>query len=241
MLTLYQFPISHYCEKARWALEHKNIAYKKVNLLPGLHVKKAKKLAAKSALPILIHNNKVINESSKIINYLDQTFPDNCLTPKEKTLREKALAWEAFADKELGPDVRSLCYFTLLDHPEIIIPYFTDGGPWYGDLYLKFYYPKLSQTLRKFMQLNDENIKHIKQRLTVAINEVYQHINNRKYFVGDSFSRADLAVASLLAPLCRPNKYGLEWPAQFPEPLHSSINELSDQLDWVSRMYKQHR
>jgi len=50
MLTLYQFPISHYCEKIRWALDHKGLDYKLVNLLPGFHVSTAKKLSGRASL-----------------------------------------------------------------------------------------------------------------------------------------------------------------------------------------------
>ena len=50
-LVLYQFPISHFCEKARWALDYKGLDYTTKNLLPGLHVKTTKKLAARSSVP----------------------------------------------------------------------------------------------------------------------------------------------------------------------------------------------
>jgi glutathione S-transferase len=46
MLELYQFRFSHYCIKARWALEHKRIAYRERNLLPGAHIKVARALIA---------------------------------------------------------------------------------------------------------------------------------------------------------------------------------------------------
>lgn len=91
MITLYQFLISHYCEKVRWALEYKNIEYKKVNLLPGLHAKKAIKLTSNSSLPILVHDKTVMNESSKIISYLDQAFPNNSLTPSDQNLKQEAM------------------------------------------------------------------------------------------------------------------------------------------------------
>ena len=64
----------------------------------------------------------------------------------------------------------------------------------------------------------------INQRLgQLSIEKVYAHIKDREYFVGDSFTRADLAMASLLAPLCRTKNYGIEWPEKYPEPLHSTI------------------
>ena len=43
-LKLYQFAISHYCEKIRWALDYKGLNYETVNLLPGQHVKTIRKL-----------------------------------------------------------------------------------------------------------------------------------------------------------------------------------------------------
>jgi glutathione S-transferase len=87
MFTLYQFPITHFCEKVRWTLEYKNIEYKKVNLLPGLHARKAKKLTSNSSLPILAHDKTIKRESREIISYLDQSFPENSLTPNEQTLK----------------------------------------------------------------------------------------------------------------------------------------------------------
>ena len=52
MLMLYQFPVSHYCEIARWGLDYKQQAYQKKNLLPGLHVKRTRKLTGESSVPI---------------------------------------------------------------------------------------------------------------------------------------------------------------------------------------------
>ena len=43
MIELYQFPISHFCEKIRWTLDYKGLSHKTRNLLPGLHVLKTKK------------------------------------------------------------------------------------------------------------------------------------------------------------------------------------------------------
>ncbi|MFK7816424.1 MAG: glutathione S-transferase family protein [Gammaproteobacteria bacterium] len=241
MLMLYQFPISHYCEKVRWALEYKNIEYKKVNLLPGLHAKKAKKLCSSTSLPILVHDKNALNESSEIISYLDHIFPYKTLTPTDPQLKQEALQWEQFADTQLGPDVRRICYHTLLDHPDIITPYFTNDGPWYGNLYMKVTYPRLSETMRNLMKLDDAEMVTIRKRLTRSIQITIAHINDRDFFVGDTFSRADLAVASLLAPLCRTKKYGIEWPEKYPEPLASTISEYKDKLDWVHHIYKQFR
>lgn len=241
VIVLYQFPISHYCEKVRWALQYKDLTYKKINLLPGLHIKKAKKLTSKSSVPILKHDKIIISESSEIITYLDNTFPQNSLTPINEELKNQTLEWEKFADKEIGPDVRKICYHTLLDHPDITIPFFTKDGPWYGNFIIKIMYPVLSVKMREFMQLNNKTATLTSKRLSQAIDKVHAHIHDKEYFVGDTFTRADLAVASLLAPLCMPNKYGLDWPEKYPDPLHSTVESLASKLDWVIKMYTKHR
>ena len=84
MITLYQFPISHYCEKARWALDYKHVDHKVKNLLPGIHVKTTKKLAPRSSVPVLVHDNKAIQGSNHIISYLDEvhkTITTSVATP----------------------------------------------------------------------------------------------------------------------------------------------------------------
>jgi glutathione S-transferase len=91
MLTLYQFPISYYCEKIRWALDHKQLEYDVENLLPGFHSLKTTKLAKRSSVPVLVHEEKTIQGSSGIITYLDEKFPELSFTPKDPELKNKAL------------------------------------------------------------------------------------------------------------------------------------------------------
>ena len=112
MLTLYQFPISHFCEKARWALAYKNLDYETRNLLPGFHVFTTKKLAARTSVPILVHDEIIIQDSSQIISYLDATFSQSPLTPLSDDLKKEALAWERFVDSEVGPNM-TRCFYDV--------------------------------------------------------------------------------------------------------------------------------
>ena len=127
MIKLYQFPISHYCEKVRWALEFKGIEYETINLLPGLHTKTTKKIAPKSSVPLLVDGEQVVQNSSDILDYLEAQYPEPTLTPDLPEHEAQAQAWEEYADKEIGPAVRRLCYNTLLNHPDKVKPIFTAG------------------------------------------------------------------------------------------------------------------
>ena len=76
MRVLYQFPLSHYCEKARWLLDHKELDYVAHNLIPGFHRAFAQLKTGQNLLPILKDDHRWIAESTKIALYLDDTYPN---------------------------------------------------------------------------------------------------------------------------------------------------------------------
>jgi len=241
MIKLYQFPISHYCEKIRWALDYKSIQYEKINLLPGLHIKKTKKLAKYSSVPVLVDGDKVIQNSAEIISYLDAKNDKKCLTPDDEFEKKQALEWEEYLDKELGPHVRCVCYHILLDHPDVVIPFFTHQGPWYGKLFLKFGFKNLQSKMRHFMKINEKTAKESLIKIEKAIKKINEQLKQTKFLAGEKFSRADLTAASLLAPLCQPAGYGLEWPEKTPKELLAISNKLKKEIEWVDEVYKQYR
>ena len=65
MFALYDFRFSHYSEKARWALDFKGIPYTPRHLVPGFHLRTARKLAPRSCLPILEADGAVIQDSTE--------------------------------------------------------------------------------------------------------------------------------------------------------------------------------
>lgn len=241
MIKLYQFPISHYCEKVRWALAHKGIEYETVNLLPGLHIKQTKKIGKYSSVPLLVDGDRIIQNSADILTYLDELHPEKSLTPKDETIKSQALDWEQYVDSELGPHVRCVCYHVLLDYPEVVIPFFTHKGPWYGKLFMKFGFKKLQSKMRYFMKINEQTAQESYEKMKQVINKIDQHLQNNKFLAGNEFSRADLAAASLLAPLCQPEGYGLDWPEKTPQKLLDISEEFNQQLKWVHAIYARYR
>ena len=191
-----------------------------------------------TSVPILVHDGKPLGESSAIITYLDEAFPEKLLTPSDPDLKQEALEWERYADEHIGDHVRRVCYHTLLEYPDIVIPFFTDNGPWYGKFVLKRIYPTLHQRMRKLMNINAESAQQSRQKLDQATDKVFSHLQGKEFMVGNQFTRADLAVASLLAPLCMPSKYGLNWPERYPEELNELVASYADKLRWVTEMYE---
>jgi len=241
MIRLYQFPISHYCEKIRWVLDFKKLDHQLINMIPGLHIKQTKKMGLRSAVPILQHENNFVQGSTKIIDYLDKQFPQKSLTPSDKKLESEVLAWENYIDKDVGIPVRLCIYNILLEYPEIVKPFFAHKGPWYGKLFLTFAFPKLRNKMRQFMNINDASSTVSKQKLSNAIDKLNAHYQSKSFLVGEQFTRADLTAAALLAPLMMPKQYGLNWPEQIPVKLQELMDEFENRLSWVDQFYKDYR
>lgn len=257
MITLYQMPISHYCEKVRWMLSYKRLPYKAKNLLPGLHIRKIKKITQKTTMPVLVDDKKAITNSSDIISYLDKEYPrfplsfDSSLGSNKEPahevndemirLQQEVLEWETLADEHIGLHVRKICYNTLLDYPEIVIPFFAHEGPWYSRFLLKRMFSKLQFKMRKYMDINTESTQNSHKELCIIRDKIAQRVKSHDYLVGDCFTRADLSVAALFAPFFSPSKYGLDWPEKYPQPLQSIINEYESIRPWVLKMYERHR
>jgi len=240
-IVLYQFPISHYCEKVRWTLDHKGVDYKVKNLLPGLHVKTTTKLVKRSSVPVLEHSGKAIQNSSVILDYLEQQFPQNSLIPSDPKLLAEVREWEAYCDVELGLHVRCYCYHILLDHPYLVIPFFTKGNAWWSPYFFKAFFSKLEPKMRRWMKINEETAQEAEIRIEAALDKINERLKGREFLVGDSFSRADLTAAALLGPLIMPMGYGLDWPTDVPTRLQEMMHKNADKLQFARKLYENYR
>ena len=90
MLHLYQGSTSVCSVKVRLVLVEKGLAFdgKTLDLQRGdQHRPDYAKLSPNEVVPTLIHNGKVIIESTLIIEYLDEAFPEPRLMPSEPYAR----------------------------------------------------------------------------------------------------------------------------------------------------------
>ena len=241
-LILHQFAISHFCEKIRWALDYKGIKYQLRSHVPGLHAKPVKRLSAQTQVPVLEYEKGLaIHGSANIIDWLDENYAEKPLTPVDPEHAAQARDWEHIMDQQLGPDVRRVCYDTLLNHKAISVALLGAGTHWYGKPFLSMIYSKLVPMTRKGLQINEEAIKASRLNIVSTISDLAAARNEQGYLVGNSFTRADLTAAALLAGLTMEPKFGVPWPKTMPDPLGEFCLSLADELAWVSELYTKHR
>jgi glutathione S-transferase len=238
---LYQFPFSHYCEKARWALDRKGIGYYARNLLPGLHVGPARKVARSTSLPILVDEHGATQGSSVILDHLDRCHAQAPLTPSEPTLAEEARCWERRLDEEVGVTLRLWFYHHTLQDRRLALGFLTRGATWRGRLLLAAIFPRLRRAMRERMGIDAASAERAERRLRAALDELDATVETTTFLVGESFSRADLTACALLEPLCAPGRRRDE--LAFPQAVLAVRDELSARpfFGWVARTYATER
>src|SRR4051794_34335613 len=67
---LFVLPPSHYCERARWALDYVALEYQEERLAVGLHIARARSMAEATTLPILTSGRAIIQGSGAILDFV---------------------------------------------------------------------------------------------------------------------------------------------------------------------------
>ncbi|BBF78407.1 MAG: glutathione S-transferase family protein [Acinetobacter ursingii] len=245
MRVLYQFPLSHYCEKARWLLDHKELDYVAHNLIPGFHRAFAQLKTGQNKLPILKDDKRWIAESTQIALYLDDHYPEHSLLRRDPHLRELAIEIDKIAD-ELGVHVRRWSLGHALTHGDEALEIMM-GEQGYLRQFEKFSKPILKTLVTKSYELQEEKIAQSKLRM----NELVLVLNERlidnfgRYLVGDRLGLADIAVCAMLAPILELS--GTPWERENNEVSSPELRQYKDYLlslplgQYVQRIYETER
>jgi glutathione S-transferase len=107
--------------KVRVVLNEKKLAWaeRRIELLKFEHLSpQYLKLNPNGVVPTLVHEGRVILESSVICQYLDEAFPEPPLLPPEPSNRARARAWLEYFDDIVHPALRAAS-FELLYRPQL--------------------------------------------------------------------------------------------------------------------------
>ena len=240
--VLWHIEVSHYNEKARWALDWKGVGHVRKAPMPGLHLLRAKRLTGGSTLPVLELDGEAIGDSTRIIAALEERFPDPPLYPADPSERERALEIEEFFDEQVAPDVRRLIFFHLLAAPDAakLAAEVARARPLLARL-MPLGLPLLRRDLKRRYGANAAAVAGSVERIRTGLERIERELGPGGHLVGDAFTVADLAAAALLGPLVRPAEYGYALP-----PYPPAVNEIREELDgpafaWVRETYARHR
>jgi glutathione S-transferase len=248
--VLWHIPVSHYSEKARWALAWKGVEHDRRAPIPGAHIAYALWLTrgAQKTFPVLRLDGRNIGDSTAIIAALEQRRPQNPLYPEDPAERRRALELEDFFDEQLGPQIRLLAWHELrtdqarmeeLGHkmmPRSIRDnrFARASSGRFGSAYVQL----------RFRVAEDGKAAAARSAVVEALDRLEAELDSGggEYLVGEAFSVADLTAASLLYPIVNPP----EGPRIIPDgnpALEDFFGPLRERQGgrWVSEMFARHR
>ena len=117
--VLYQLVLSPYCTKVRWGLEWKRLDYDAVEIDPFTR-KEPRNASGQGKVPVLEDGGTVIADSTRILAYLEEAYPDRGLIPRQPAARASVLALEDWADEVFIPDLIAFKIFSA-DNPRRMV------------------------------------------------------------------------------------------------------------------------
>ena len=246
--VLWQIDISHFSEKVRWALDHKEVDHVRRSPFPGMHIAIALGLTGGEAVtfPILQLDGRTIADSTAAIAALEEYEPQPALYPSDPAERQRALALEGYFDEELGPHSRLLPFHELIRDPDL-----------FAELAVQSVPPPLDKAkslvggyARAYTRIrwgagSDEGAAAARAGIIAAMDRLETELaaNGGEYLAGESFSVADLTAASLFYPIVGPEGApippGQPMPAGF-EQFRESLSERPG-FTWVEETFRRHR
>lgn len=228
---LITIPVSHYCEKVRWALDYLKLPYVEAAHMPPFY-KFATTKAGGGTVPVLVTEDGNFTDSTDILKYLDSISPNDAkLYPEKPEQRQQVEELEELFDEKLGTAVRSWAYFYIIDNSKIIQPKWTQGVPFVENFLFPVIFPIMRSLVIKKYDVNAESATQYYQQIENVFAKVSDLLaDGRNYLVGDKISAADISFASLAAPILQPPQHPIKssdaevLPAEFL----SKINKLKE-------------
>ena len=244
--VLYVFAISHYCEKARWALDYLGIEYTLKFLPVGAHTSVAKKFGLQqSALPFLQLNDRIIQGSSEIIDWAEQHRAEDAQSLSSKPDPEASRKLEARLDELLGVHIRRYFYSeALVEFPHTVLPLFTRDLPLWQRLMTAAGWGMIRKIMTRRMDLGYEQGMESRGVIVKELDWLDETLaDGRQFLFGEALSRVDITAASLIAPLVQPARHPTYTTMEIPPRalMDCQTWRTRPSLLWVAQLYEHYR
>lgn len=214
VLRLITIPVSHYCEKARWALERAGVPYREERHVQGVHQIVARRAGGGITVPVLVTPTCVICESAEILAWVDQRTPaEQRLYPAEPDARDRVDTLCQRLDEGLGPRGRRLMYVHMLPNTKLALRFNNTGVPRWEDRFLRYGWPLAQRYVKHVLDIHPGVELEDEAMVFSELDHVAGLLSDgRPYLCGERFTAADLTFAALCASIIAPPTYGVPLP-----------------------------
>jgi glutathione S-transferase len=247
MRRLITIPISHYCEKARWALERAGLDYREEPHVQVVHRLVSRRAGGEGTTPVLVAPEGVFVQSREILAYADAWLDEPLrLFPANAADRGEVDAVCHWLDEDLGPAGRRLMYAHMEPQRELMLATNNQGVPAWEDRALRLTWPVAMRIVKRVLEIDDRTIARDEPRVQRSFERVSQRLaDGRPFLCGERFSAADLTFAALAGAVLVPEQYSIPLPQPdvLPPALAATIRDLRSQPAGAHAlaMFREHR
>jgi glutathione S-transferase len=244
MLELYQFELSQYSEKVRLILDYKGLAYRKIEVTPGIGQVELFRMTGQRQVPVLKDGNQIIADSTEIAKYLDRQYPDRPLIPTDPLQRGLCLLMEEWADESIGMKSRKVLFGAISQDQNFRKSLLPAATPDIVKSLVEFVPGEVLKVLGFGVGYSPDVVKSATADLKQDLEALCLLLLERPYLIGDQPTLADLAVAGLSMLIKFPEGQYLDLPATLKG---KGIPGLADSVvyepffTWRDRLYAQYR
>lgn len=208
MLTLLHHNISVCAQKVRLALYEKGLAWegREIDLMKQEHLTPDfLRINSKGLVPVLLHDGTPICESTVILEYLEDVFPDTPLRPASALGKARMRTWTKIPDEGLHTACASVTYASAFVHQ---LRSGHDKQEWEARLRKL---PDRARAARQGLILEQEFEAPFVKDAVLLHDKVLREMNialeSQPWLAGDEFTLADIAIVPYVTRL---DRLGLE-------------------------------
>ncbi len=183
------------------------------------------------SVPVLVHGQSRLIDSTDILVYADKVCGGDLLYPRNAALRVEVDALEDRLDKELGPHARRWAYAQLLPQSRLLRSLWSRGVPKFQASLLPLVTPLVRHLVRATYKITPDSAERSLERVRGVFYQFGERLSDgRRFLAGERFTAADLTFAALAAPLLLPVECRAVQPAldAVPDAMREEILRLRD-------------
>ena len=220
---LYQYAVCPFCCKVKAILSYKKIPYQTIEVHP-LNKKEISFSKEYRKVPIFISSDgQQINDSTPIMRYIDEKYPDKPVFEKDETAKENEEKWLKWADEVLVRALPPLIYRSLGEALQAF-DYITKEGnfSWIQQRFVKYSGALVMKMVAK-KSTKSQGISDPEAHLKQCLNKWKDALKAQEFLGGKKPNGADLAVFGILKSI-----------DEMPAFIH--IRENNSVYAWFQRM-----
>ncbi|MEO0486910.1 MAG: glutathione S-transferase family protein [Pseudomonadota bacterium] len=237
-LTLYHAAYSTCSQKVRLTLAEKRITFTSREISFARQEQLDPEYLAinpNGVVPTLVHDGAIITESSAIVEYLDEVFPEVPLTPADPVERAHMRAWLRFMEEVPTKAVR-VPSFEKVFLPSLRLIKGTKAFQKDTDMRTvrQGFYGKMNQG----KGFSVEDIREADQHLSLTVERIEAALQNGPWIMGTQLTLADLTLAPLIDRML---DLGCDAPFQKAEKTLAWMDRLQTRPAYAEAFYKNTR